>query len=111
MKHAREFVWPVIGLLAVVVSAWLLYPELRGLSLEALWSSLTAIPTHQYLLAAGSTLVAYAALAWYDRIALLHLGVHHISWWFVSVCSFTTYALSPNIRASVFSCALVRYRA
>jgi glycosyltransferase 2 family protein len=111
MKHAREFVWPVIGLLAVVVSGWLLYHELRGLSLEALWSSLTSIPTHQYLLAALSTLVAYGALAWYDRIALLHLGVTHISWWFVSVCSFTTYALSHNIGASVFSGALVRYRA
>jgi uncharacterized membrane protein YbhN (UPF0104 family) len=111
MKHAREFVWPVIGLVAVVVSGWLLYHELRGLSLEALWSSLTAIPPHQYLLAAVSTLVAYAALAWYDRIALLHLGIHHISWWFVSICSFTTYALSHNIGASVFSGALVRYRA
>ena len=111
MKQAREFVWPVIGLLAVVVSGWLLYHELRGLSLEALWSSLTSIPTHQYLLAFASTLVAYAALAWYDRIALLHLGVNHISWWFVSVCSFTTYALSHNIGASVFSGALVRYRA
>lgn len=111
MKHAREFVWPIIGLLAVVVSGWLLYHELRDLSLEALWSSLTAIPAHQYLLAACSTLVAYAALAWYDRIALLHLGVRHISWWFVSICSFTTYALAHNIGASVFSGALVRYRA
>ncbi|HEX5866586.1 MAG TPA: lysylphosphatidylglycerol synthase domain-containing protein [Beijerinckiaceae bacterium] len=111
MKHAREFVWPVIGLLAVVVSAWLLYHELRDLSLEAVWSSLTAIPAHQYLLAALSTLVAYAALACYDRIALLHLGIRHISWWFVSLCSFTTYALSHNIGASVFSGALVRYRA
>jgi uncharacterized membrane protein YbhN (UPF0104 family) len=62
-------------------------------------------------MAAGSTLIAYAALAWYDRIALLHLGVRHISWWFVSICSFTTYALSHNIGASVFSGALVRYRA
>jgi uncharacterized membrane protein YbhN (UPF0104 family) len=42
---------------------------------------------------------------------LLHLGVRHISWLFVSVTSFTTYALSHNIGASVFSGALVRYRA
>jgi len=55
--------------------------------------------------------VAYAALAWYDRIALLHLGVRHISWTFISLCSFTTYALSHNIGASVFSGAMVRYRA
>jgi glycosyltransferase 2 family protein len=111
MKNLREFAWPLIGLTAVVVSGYLLYRELRHISLVEVGASLAAIPVHRYLLAAGSTLVAYAALAWYDRIALLHLGVRHISWIFVSVCSFTTYALSHNIGASVFSGALVRYRA
>jgi uncharacterized membrane protein YbhN (UPF0104 family) len=111
MKNLREFAWPLIGLTAVVVSGYLLYRELRGVSLTEVWSSLAAIPPHRYLLAGLSTLVAYAALAWYDRIALLHLGVRHISWTFVSICSFTTYALSHNIGASVFSGALVRYRA
>ena len=111
MKNAREFVWPLIGFVAVIVSGYLLYRELRDISFVTVWASLAAIPPHRYLLAGLSTLVAYAALAWYDRIALLHLGVHHISWFFVSVCSFTTYALSHNIGASVFSGALVRYRA
>lgn len=111
MKNVREFIWPLIGLLAVGVSGWLLYRELRGLSLDDVWESLKAVPHHRYVLAGLSTLVAYAALAWYDRIALLHLGVRHISWLFVSVTSFTTYALSHNIGASVFSGAVVRYRA
>ena len=111
MKNVKEFLWPLIGLAAVVVSGWLLFRELRGLSLADIWSSLQAIPPHRYALAVGSTLVAYAALAWYDRIALLHLGVTHVSWLFVSLTSFTTYALSHNIGASVFSGALVRYRA
>lgn len=111
MKNVREFIWPVIGLVAVVVSCWLLYRELRGLSLTDVWESLKAVPPSRYALAGLATLVAYAALAWYDRIALLHLGVRHISWFFVSVTSFTTYALSHNIGASVFSGAVVRYRA
>jgi uncharacterized membrane protein YbhN (UPF0104 family) len=111
MKNIREFIWPIIGLLAVVVSGWLLYRELRGISLADVWSSLSAIPPEHYGLAMLSTLVAYAALAWYDRIALQHLGVSHISWLFVAITSFTTYALSHNIGASVFSGALVRYRA
>src|SRR5215218_5288927 len=111
MKNVREFIWPVIGLLAVVVSGWLLYERLHGMSLDDVWDSLTAVPAHRYAFAALSTLVAYAALAWYDRIALLHLGVRHISWLFVSITSFTTYALSHNIGASVFSGAVVRYRA
>jgi uncharacterized membrane protein YbhN (UPF0104 family) len=111
MKNVREFLWPLVGLAAVVVSGWLLYRELSGLSLAAVWASLTSIPPHRYIFAVLSTLVAYAALAWYDRIALIHLGIHHISWLFVSITSFTTYALSHNIGASVFSGALVRYRA
>jgi len=111
MKKLSEFLWPLIGLAAVVISGYFLYQELKTTSISAIGDAILAIPPHRILLAALSTLVAYAALAWYDRIALLHLGVRHISWLFVSLCSFTTYALSHNIGASVFSGALVRYRA
>ena len=61
-------------------------------------------------MACGSTALAYAALAWYDRIALLHLG-RKISWPFVALTSFVTYAIAHNLGASVFSGALIRYRA
>ena len=111
MKKLSEFIWPLIGLAAVVISGYFLYQELKTTSISAIGDAILAIPPHRILLAALSTLVAYAALAWYDRIALMHLGVRHISWLFVSLCSFTTYALSHNIGASVFSGALVRYRA
>lgn len=111
MKKISDIIWPLIGLAAIVVSGYFLYQELKTTSLWAVWAAIEAIPPHRMVLAALSTLVAYAALAWYDRIALLHLGVRGISWFFVSVCSFTTYALSHNIGASVFSGALVRYRA
>ena len=112
MKRALEFFWPAVGLLAVLGSFWLLAQEFRGESVrEDVVQALRAIPPHRYALAGLATLVAYAALAWYDRIALHHLGVKHISWSFVSLCSFTTYALSHNIGASVFSGAMVRYRA
>ncbi len=112
MKRALDYFWPILGLAAVIVSFWLLAREFRGESVAAdVVAALKAIPPHRYLLAGLATLFAYAALAWYDRIALLHLGVKHIGWFFVSVCSFTTYALSHNIGASVFSGAMVRYRA
>ena len=112
MKRALEFIWPVVGLAAVVASFFLLAREFRGENMMgATLDALRAIPPSHYALALVSTLVAYVALAWYDRIALLHLGVRHISWLFVSLCSFTTYALSHNIGASMFSGAMVRYRA
>ncbi|GAC1340741.1 MAG: lysylphosphatidylglycerol synthase domain-containing protein [Beijerinckiaceae bacterium] len=112
MKRILEYVWPVVGLIAVCVSVYVLYREFRGESAgPQVWADLKAIAPHRYALAGLATLAAYAALAWYDRIALIHLHVRHISWAFISLCSFTTYALSHNIGASVFSGAMVRYRA
>jgi len=106
----KDFIWPVIGLLAVVVSAWLLYKEVRGLSLSDVIDSLEAIPRHKWALAAGGTLLAYTALAMYDALALQHLQ-RKLPWRFIVLCSFTTYALAHNIGASVLSGAVVRYRA
>jgi uncharacterized membrane protein YbhN (UPF0104 family) len=111
-KRFLDYVWPVLGLAAVAASFLLLYREFRGEAVGPLvWADLKAISPQQYALATLSTIVAYAALAWYDRIALLHLGIRNISWIFISLCSFTTYALSHNIGASVLSGAMVRYRA
>jgi glycosyltransferase 2 family protein len=109
MKLKRYF-WPVVATATIVLSVWLLLRELHGLSLEKVGDSLAAIPALHWVFAAISTLVAYAALAGYDRVALLHLG-RRIDWLFITVCSFTTYALSHNIGASVVSGGVVRYRA
>ena len=105
-----DWAWTLVGLLAVAFSSYLLYKEVRSISLDELRGSLEAITLHRWLLAGAATLGAYFALAWYDRIALAHLG-KRISWWFITLCSFTTYALAHNIGASVFSGAVVRYRA
>lgn len=109
-RNKLDYVWPVVGLVAVVFSFFLLYRELQGSSVRDVWSTLVTIPPHRYALALVATLAAYWALAWYDRIALMHLG-HKLGWGFISLVSFTTYALSHNIGASVFSGAMVRYRA
>jgi uncharacterized membrane protein YbhN (UPF0104 family) len=110
MKRLQDYAWPVIGLVAVVVSVWLLYNELRSISLEDIIDSLSAISARNWLLAADAAALAYVSLAAYDWIALLHLR-KRISWLFIAVASFTTYALAHNIGASVFSGAVVRYRA
>ncbi|BCH26369.1 membrane protein [Mesorhizobium sp. L-8-10] len=106
----KDYVWPAIGLAAVAFSGWLLYGELRGISASDVIAGFQAIPLHRWLLAAGGAVVAYAALAGYDHIALTHLG-KRVSWVFVTLCSFTTYALSHNIGGSVASGAVIRYRA
>lgn len=110
MARAKDYVWTAVGFCAVAFSLWLLVKELRGLSPSQVVAGFSAIPLHRWLLAFASTIVAYAALAWYDRIGLAHLG-HKLPWGFISLVSFTTYALSHNIGASIFSGAVVRYRA
>ncbi|TWH77506.1 hypothetical protein LX59_00423 [Azomonas agilis] len=110
MSNRGNTAWTLVGIVAVLLSGYLLYQEVRNISLAELTESLRAIATPHWVMAGLATLGAYAALAWYDRIAVSHLG-HKISWWFITLCSFTTYALAHNIGASVFSGALVRYRA
>lgn len=112
MKRTFDYLWPLIGLVAVVISIWLLSKEFKGEAVASqVWEQLESIQPRHYLLSILSALIAYAALAWYDRIALIHLGIRHISLGFIAICSFTTYALSHTIGVSVFSGAMVRYRA
>lgn len=110
MMKRSDAVWTFVGIAAVLLSSYLLYKEIRHISLAELTDSLHAISVHNWLMAGLATCDAYYALAWYDRIAIAHLG-KKISWPFITLCSFTTYALAHNIGASVFSGAVVRYRA
>jgi len=133
-QTAKKTLWlSCVGLL-IAWTLWLLYSKLRGevaadpvaaellasggfwLSLkviaESIGRSIASVPPSGYFLAALAALSAYAALAWYDRIALIHLNRYReISWPFIAACSFVTYALGHNIGASVLSGGLVRLRA
>ncbi|WP_375665701.1 YbhN family protein [Bartonella sp. TT121SHDZB] len=106
----KQFIWPLIGIVVMLISIRILYIKLSAISFGDVLERLSNLNAQHWLLACLCSLLAYAALAGYDRIALQHLG-HKISWIFIAICSFTTYALSHNIGASVFSGAVVRYRA
>lgn len=110
MKRVMEVLWPIIGLGAAALTLRLLVGELRNLSVADVGAAFAAISPLHWALALCSTALAYAALAWYDQIALAHLG-RRLSWRFVGLVSFTTYALAHNIGATMLSGAVVRYRA
>ena len=109
LKYSK-FIWPVVGIGAAVFSGWLLYSQMKKLSFDGTVESLSSISPQQWLLAAAATLAAYTALAGYDRIALKHLR-REVPLAFVALCSFTSYALSHSIGATVVSGAVIRYRA
>lgn len=134
LQIAKKVLWLACVGAVILWSLWLLYSKLRGevaadpltrdlLAAGGFWTSLRVIAEsimhslaevtgRGYLLAALSALGAYIALAWYDRIALIHLNRQgDISWPFIAACSFVTYALGHNLGASVLSGGLVRLRA
>ncbi len=110
MKRVLDVLWPILGLGTVALTTWLLFRELRGHSLAEISRDIQAIHPIHWVFAVACTALAYGALAWYDQIALRHLG-YRLSWRFVGLVSFVTYALAHNIGATVFSGALIRYRA
>lgn len=100
MHRLQHIAWPIVGLGAVAVSSSFLLKEVDGLSFSGLRGAIDSISSGRWLLAIGSTSLAYVALAWYDRLALLHLG-RRISWPYVALASFTA-AQSPTASALPF---------
>ena len=134
MKRVARIVWKLVVGLILIGSIRLLYIKLQAevssdpvtkalLDSGGLWSDIQVItaaiaryvldvPFKSHLCAGLSAMTAYLALAWYDRIALLHLGrLKSFSWQYVALCSFVTYALGHNLGASVLSGGIVRLRA
>ncbi|HVY19901.1 MAG TPA: YbhN family protein [Bauldia sp.] len=101
--------WPLVGLAVAALCVFLLVRELWSLNPGDVWASLKHVRPLHWLGAFGGVILAYAALAGYDRIALQHIN-RHLSWPFIAVASFVSYALSHNIGAAVLSGAVVRYR-
>ncbi|MBV1705774.1 MAG: YbhN family protein [Hyphomicrobiales bacterium] len=94
----------------MMAAFYVLSRQAQTLSPAAIMASLRAIPTHRLVLAAGAAVVAYGALAGYDRIALMQLK-RKMPLWFVTLVSFTTYALSHNIGGTIIAGGAMRYRA
>jgi len=132
-EQLLALMWPLLALASVGFSVVLLEGKLRAevssdpqvralldgplasdiqVITRVIWEKLALIPLEDYGLAALSAVFAYAALGWYDRIALRHLGVHErVPVPFSVLCSFVSYALGHNIGASVVSGGAVRLRA
>ena len=107
-KFSR-IVWPAIGLAVAAFCIWALAREISSLSWADLAHSLGQVGPLSWLGAFGGAVLAYFALAAYDRVALQHLG-RTLPWPFIALASFVSYALSHNIGAALISGGIVRYR-
>ena len=96
MGKWKEAARPVIGRAALALAAGLLPRELRGLKVKDVAAVFAAIPLTRWLAALASTVLAYFALANYDRVALEPLG-RRLDFRYVALASFTSYALGHNL--------------
>jgi uncharacterized membrane protein YbhN (UPF0104 family) len=105
-----DLVWKTVGVAALAISVWMLSRELRHLSLQEIGSKLFALSPMIWFAAGAAALAAYLLLGAYERLALHYLG-KRIDPIFVHVCAAATYAFAHMVGASVFSGAVLRYRA
>ena len=74
----KKYLWPVVGGATIAVCAWLLYKELRGLSLDDVWESLSAISLVFFWIAfAAWLLVVIAGLLRLWALGKAHLPSRH----------------------------------
>jgi len=83
MKFKKDYIWPIIGVAAVVFSVWLLLEQLNDISYDDLVISFYAVPLHNWIMALVCTCFSFIALAGYDQLALRHLR-RRVSFLFVS---------------------------
>ena len=97
------------GVLLLGAAIWMVQREVRHLRLEDVAAAIADIPMQALAIALGLTLLSYAILTLYDRLATIYAG-HKISYGRVAFASFCAYALSHNLGFAAVSGAAVRFR-
>ncbi len=99
----------IVGLGLLVGAFFGIRHELRNLHPNDIHKALAAIPAHTVLLAAGLTVISYALLTFYDRLATIYAGAR-VSTPRVAFASFCAYALAHSLGVPALSGAAVRLR-
>ena len=99
----------LLGVLLLLAAIFIVQREVRHLSIGQIRDSLLAIPRRRLLASAGFTLLSYAVLTFYDRLATIHVG-HRLSFGRTAFAAFCSYVLSHNLGFAAISGAAVRFR-
>ncbi len=107
-KRYLRILGPLVILLVFGLAMWLLYQILRRFSVAQIVARVREIPTHWILVALGLTVLNYAILVGYDFLAVRYVR-ERVALWKVALASFTGYACSYNIGATLAGTS-IRYR-
>lgn len=109
LKRASTIIGPVVSILALCVALWFLERELAGLSREAIFGYIRAMPTLSLVSAMGLAACSYAILTGYDAVALKHLD-KAIPYRRSALTAFMAYAVGHNVGFAALSGGSIRYR-
>ncbi len=105
----RRIILPAIGITLFFVALIVLRNEIQQFSWSTFREHVRLIPEHQLFLAFGVTIASYLILTFYDKIALVNLGIR-LSWHKIAKASFLGFAFSHNITPSLLVGGTIRYR-
>lgn len=113
MQSRRERLKRWIGSVAALLLMGLAFEALRGELSEVRWADVSAalrgVPADAVLAAVLATLVNFAALSFYDRIAFAYIG-KDLPYRHLAYTSFLAYAIANSIGFATLSGTSVRYR-
>ena len=113
MQSRRERLKRWIGSLIALLLLGLAFEALHGELSEVRWADVSAalrgVPASAVLAALLATLVNFAALSFYDRIAFAYIG-KHLPYRRLAYTSFLAYAIANSIGFATLSGTSVRYR-
>ncbi|TPW36738.1 lysylphosphatidylglycerol synthase domain-containing protein [Oecophyllibacter saccharovorans] len=99
----------LFGLLLLCAASFVIWRELKHLSVHDILASLRAIPASALWEGAAATFLSYFILSFYDTLACRCVGAH-VPWRRTAFAAFCSYVLSHNLGCSAISGAAVRYR-
>ncbi|HEY0154038.1 MAG TPA: bifunctional lysylphosphatidylglycerol flippase/synthetase MprF [Longimicrobium sp.] len=109
MNRLRMWGPAVLGLLLFAAAGYVLHNQLRGVSYREVRATLATLPRTALLASVLICAVNYFILTGFDLLGFYYIG-RKVTWWKVSIASFTGYAISNSVGFALISGTSVRYR-
>jgi phosphatidylglycerol lysyltransferase len=110
MNRLRTWAPALVGLLLLVIAAWVLQAELSKVSYRQVAATIAALPRSAVLASLGFMALNYLLLTGFDLLGFFYIGRRDVPAWKVGVASFTGYAISNSVGFAVVSGTSVRFR-
>jgi len=105
----RTWLLPLVSLLLLSVSLWVLHREFQAIHYWAIRETLVALPSGHLLWASLLCAANYLVLTIYDQLAFFYIG-QRLARWRIALTAFISYAVSNSVGFALLSGTAVRHR-